>query len=145
VGRGDANYAERLRTLAVECGVADRVEFATVPRNRLSSEYSGADVLLFTSIYREPFGIVPLEAMACDTPVIATGTGGSGEYLEDRVNCLLYRPGDPVDLAASVDRLAGDPDLRDRLVAGGRKTATDLTADAYADTLLSWHLQAAGL
>lgn len=143
VGRGDSSFMARLQQIAAAAGVSDRVEFAVVPRAELAAEYRAADVLLFTSVYREPFGIVPLEAMACDTPVVATGVGGSGEYLEDGTNCLLYDPGDAPALAASVKRLAVDVPLRTRLVRGGRETASRLTADAYAEALLSWHLEEA--
>lgn len=143
VGRGDDSCRQVLVRLADETGVSDRVDFAAVARRDLVAEYRAADVLLFTSVYREPFGIVPLEAMACDTPVLATGTGGSGEYLRDGVNCLLFRPGDPSSLAAGVRRLAEDSRLRGRLVAGGRETARSLTTDKFAATLLSWHLAVA--
>jgi glycogen(starch) synthase len=143
VGRGDDSFRKFLAGLANEMGVSDRVEFATVARRDLAAEYRAADVLLFTSVYREPFGIVPLEAMACDTPVLGTGTGGSGEYLRDGVNCLLFRPGDPISLAAGVRRLAEDSALRGCLVAGGRETARRLTTDKFAEALLSRHLAVA--
>lgn len=144
VGRGDDTYRDRLQRLAEDLGVAARTEFAAVERARLRDEYRSADALVFTSVYREPFGIVPLEAMACDTPVLATGTGGSGEYLCDGDNCLLFGAGDHRRLAAATRRLAGDPGLRGRLLAGGRRTAERLTSDAYAAALLRWHEAAAG-
>jgi glycosyltransferase involved in cell wall biosynthesis len=84
-----------------------------------------------------------LEAMACGTPVVATGTGGSGEYLEDRVNCLIVPPGNADALAAAVRTLAADPALRARVIAGGARTAADLTLDRLADTLEEWHVAAA--
>jgi glycosyltransferase involved in cell wall biosynthesis len=55
--------------------------------------------------------------------VIATGRGGSGEYLADGENCVLVPAEDPSALAAAVGRLADDPDLRRRLRAGGTETA----------------------
>jgi len=142
VGRGDSAFLSSLMAIAGELGVADRVDFKVVPRSELAAEYRAADALLFTSVYREPFGIVPLEAMACDTPVVATGVGGSGEYLRWGSNCLIYDSGDEASLAAAVQQLARDPDLRARLVTGGRETARRLTADAYYQALLSWHLAA---
>ena len=57
------------------------------------------------------------------TPVVATGTGGSAEYLRDGENCLLVEPGDADAVAAAVRRLAGDHELRQRLRAGGLETA----------------------
>jgi glycosyltransferase involved in cell wall biosynthesis len=57
------------------------------------------------------------------TPVVATGTGGSAEYLRPGDNALLAAPGDAEALASAVRRLAADGTLRARLAAGGRRTA----------------------
>ncbi len=123
VGGGDDSHRERLAALAAERGVASRVRFDRLPRTEIAGAYAAADALLFCVEWPEPFGLVPLEAMAVGTPVIATGTGGSAEYLDDGENCLLVEPGDGAALAAAVDRLAGDPVLRGRLRAGGLATA----------------------
>jgi glycosyltransferase involved in cell wall biosynthesis len=64
--------------------------------------------------------------------VVATGTGGSGEYLVDGSNCVLFRAGDPAALAAAIERLAADDPLRARLVTGGLETAARLTVDRLA-------------
>lgn len=143
LGRGDDSFRVRLQQLSCELGVDERVQFGVVSRAALAMEYKAADALLFTSVYREPFGIVPLEAMACDTPVIATGVGGSGEYLQHESNCLIYEPGSPVSLADAIRRLSLDEALRIRLVEGGRETSLRLTAEAYATNLLEWHLAVA--
>jgi glycosyltransferase involved in cell wall biosynthesis len=142
VGAGDRTVLGELRQLAAELGVADRVEFSSAERHELAHVYRSADVCLFTSTWEEPFGLVPLEAMACDTPVVATGTGGSGEYLRDEVNCLRFPAGDDVALCEAVNRLAGDPALRMALVHGGRRTAAALDIDGLADHLEAWHLGA---
>lgn len=138
VGRGDEEHLAQLHRLAADLGVSDRVTFTVVERDHLRAEYASADVLLFTSRY-EPFGIVPLEGMACDTPVIGTGAGGSGEYLVDEANCLRYPAGDADALAAAVRRLAANEQLRRRVVEGGRRTARALTTDSFASCLLAWH------
>jgi glycogen(starch) synthase len=54
---------------------------------------------------------------------VATGRGGSGEYLRDGQNALLFEAGDAGALAGAVTRLAGDPALRARLREGGAATA----------------------
>jgi glycogen(starch) synthase len=143
-GRGDQRYQAELRSLAADLGVADRVSWVVQERQALRREYAAADVLVFPSVYDEPFGLVPLEAMACDTPVVATGAGGSGEYLVDGWNSLLYPRGDPAGLAAAVRRLAEDPLLRERLVRHGRRTARALTTEEWMDSLTAWHEYAAG-
>lgn len=143
VGRGDADYLARLHALTRTLGVDGRVSFTTVERAGLAAVYTAADACVFPSRWAEPFGLVPLEAMACATPVVATGTGGSAEFLRDGGNCLLFPPGEDAALAAALTRLAGDPALRAALVAGGRRTAAELTVDRLADVLEDWHLAAA--
>jgi glycosyltransferase involved in cell wall biosynthesis len=105
--------------------------------------YAAADAVLFPVEWPEPWGLVPLEAMSVGRPVIATGTGGSGEYLEDGVNCLLFEPGDAAALADRVRELAGSAELRARLREGGFATAARYPADAFelavVQALLSVH------
>src|SRR5690606_10838090 len=98
-----------------------------------------ADVCVFPSEWEEPFGLVPLEAMACDTPVVASGVGGSGEFLVDEGNCLLFEPGDPRSLAAAVERISSDGSLRTRLVRNGRISARHFDVDHLADAFEAWH------
>ena len=143
VGRGDAEHLAELQRQAVALGVTDRVRWqGAVERSELAAVYRAADVLLFPPTWDEPFGLVPLEAMACGTPVVATGTGGSADFLVDGDNCLLVPPGDPAALAAAVQRLAEDPGLRRRLVAGGLATAAEHDVDRYAERLEAEHLRA---
>jgi glycosyltransferase involved in cell wall biosynthesis len=108
----------------------------------MAALYRSADVVLFPSEWNEPFGIVGLEAMACAVPVVATGTGGSGEYLAHESNCLLFEKGDPDALADAVRRLAGDAGLRRRLVAAGRATAVTYRAETTVRTLEARHVAA---
>jgi glycogen(starch) synthase len=143
VGRGDAADVDALHRLAAELGVEGRVRWSVADRRDLAAIYADADAFLFPVRWDEPFGLVPIEAMACGTPVIATGTGGSGEFLVDGWNCLRFEPDDHEALAAAVRRLGADPSLRDRLTEGGAATARELTIDRLADVLEEWHLAAA--
>jgi len=121
VGGGDSAYLKELEALARECG---NVSFSVRDRSDLPSVYAAADAVLFPAEWEEPFGLVPLEAMACGRPVITTATGGSAEYLEDDFNCLVYpRAGGEAALAAAVRRLADDGLLRARLTENGLRTA----------------------
>jgi glycosyltransferase involved in cell wall biosynthesis len=144
IGAGDLSVLTELEALARRLGLADRVTFTSAERRDLAKAYRIADACLFPSTWPEPFGLVPLEAMACDTPVVATGTGGSGEYLRHEGNCLLFPPGDERALAAAVSRLAVDETLRANLVRGGRRTAAALNTDGLSDLLETWHLGAIG-
>jgi glycogen(starch) synthase len=143
VGRGEHDYEQQLRTLSNDLGVRDRVVFSYASRSDLHRHYSRADVFLFPVIWGEPFGLVPIEAMACGTPVVATGTGGSAEVLFDDVNCLLVPTDDPSALAEAILRLERDVDLRRRIVAAGYVTAESLGVDDLAETLEAWHAVAA--
>jgi glycogen synthase len=133
VGNGDPQHLQELQALAETVGVADRVRFhGAEPRRRLADHYAAADVLVFPVRWEEPWGLVPLEAMAVGTPVVASGRGGSGEYLEDGVNSLLFDPDSGPDaLAERVMRLAEDEQLRERLREGGAQTSAGISADGF--------------
>jgi glycosyltransferase involved in cell wall biosynthesis len=129
---------KELRRLAREAGAGDRISFDQLSRDLLAEAYADADAVLFPALWEEPWGLVPLEAMSVGTPVVATGTGGSGEYLEDGTNCLLFRPaGDPGALASAVLRLAGESSLRGRLRDGGLRTAARFTAASFDSSVIA--------
>ncbi len=138
---GPAQPAERatLLALAEELGVGDRVSLREVDHTAVGRCYREADVALFPSEWGEPFGLVGLEAMASGTPLVATGTGGSSDYLRHEVNVLLVAPGDADLLATSIQRLAGDAALRRRLIEGGTTTVRSFTLDRMASGLAAWH------
>lgn len=106
--------------------------------------YRDADAVVFPVEWPEPWGLVPLEAMALGRPVLATGRGGSGEYLVDGVNSLLFRAGEPAALAGALRTLAGDEQLRERLRRAGYETATRHTEEAFNRAALAEMLAAAG-
>jgi len=144
VGGGDTGHLDELRRLAAQLGLEDRVAFSAASRAELQAAYAEADAVVFPVRWREPWGLVPLEAMAVGRPVVATGAGGSGEYLEDGGNCLLYDPGQGAGaLAARLRDLAGDEGLRARLRAGGLETAAGISARRYNE-LIEAALAAAG-
>jgi glycosyltransferase involved in cell wall biosynthesis len=132
VGGGDQEHLEELRAIAGRLGLAGRVDF-TGPRAQaeLPAIYAAADAVLFPVRWQEPWGLVPLEAMASRRPVVATGTGGSSEYLRDGVNCLLFPAGDAPALADRVRRLHADAALRAALTAAGVETARQHTHGAF--------------
>ena len=100
--------------------------------------YSHADIFCCPSIY-EPFGIINLEAMSCETAVVASAVGGIKEVVVHHetgflvpVHQLDVAPYEPVnpqnfsdDLAEEVNRLIADPGLRDRMAQAGRKRAVE--------------------
>jgi glycogen synthase len=132
VGDGDRGYRASLERLARSLGVTERVSFEPAqPRARVPELLREADALVFPVTWAEPWGLVPLEAMSQRLPVLATGRGGSGEYLVHERNCLLFEAGDARRLAGAVRQLAGDPDLRARLIDGGLETASRYGEDRF--------------
>jgi glycogen(starch) synthase len=132
VGEGDAAYRDELEATARELGVGHRVQFeGPRPREALVEVYRAADAIVFPVVWPEPFGLVPLEAMALGRPVVATGRGGSGDYLEDRGNALLFEAGDAGALAHALETLARDQALRERLRARGYETAAAHSEEAF--------------
>jgi glycosyltransferase involved in cell wall biosynthesis len=101
-----------LMRLAQELGVADRVQL--VGRRQpddLCDFYCAADVAVTTPWY-EPFGLTPLEAMACGRPVIGSAVGGLTFTIQDGLTGLLVPPRDPEALALRLHQLMIYPDLR---------------------------------
>lgn len=143
LGPAEPAHLERVERVIAAAGVGARVRIGSAPRAALAERYRAADILVFPSEWEEPFGIVPLEAMASGAVVVATGTGGAAEFLVDGENCVLFPPGDAVALAAAIERAAADAALRQRLVEGGLATAARLTTDHMADRLEALHLRAA--
>jgi glycosyltransferase involved in cell wall biosynthesis len=117
--RRDAEFA-RLMDLADAEGVTDRVTF-TGRRDRaeLADYYGAADVFVSTPWY-EPFGITPLEAMACGTPVIGSNVGGIKYSVRDGETGFLVPPRDPDALADRLARLLSDRHLLETFGQNGR-------------------------
>ncbi len=136
----DTPQIEKEMTESVEKARAKRPDIVWIQEmvdKRTACElYSNAAVFCCPSIY-EPFGIINLEAMACETPVVASAVGGIKEVVVDRETGFLvpieqmtespFEPLDPDkfsrDLAARINQLMKDPALRERFGKAGRKRA----------------------
>ena len=117
--------AARLSALATELGVADRMRLlGRVDHEDMPAMVRSADVVVSTPWY-EPFGIVPLEAMACGRPVVGSAVGGLLDTVQDGVTGVLVPPRDPAAVAAALLLLLGDVRLRHRLGAAGRRRAVE--------------------
>ena len=136
----------RLRGIARECGVAERTTFVgRRGRALLRYFYSAADVFVTTPWY-EPFGITPVEAMACGTPVIGADVGGIRYTVADGVTGFLVPPRDPAALAARLDQLRRDPALARRMgEAGLARARAEFTWRGVGDSLAQIYARAAHL
>jgi D-inositol-3-phosphate glycosyltransferase len=113
----------RLCQVAEAHGVADRVRFTgRVPHDDAPALLRSADIVVSAPWY-EPFGILPVEAMACGKPVVVSAVGGHLDTVEDGSTGLLVPPRDPAALAAALTRLLAEPGLRRQLGAAGTARA----------------------
>ncbi|WP_462187619.1 glycosyltransferase, partial [Frankia sp. CcWB2] len=117
---------DRLRRLSVELGVADRTSFiGRVDHDELPALYRSADVVTCVPWY-EPFGIVPLEAMACGVPVVASAVGGLVDTVVDGKTGLHVPPRSPERIVEALTELMGDPAWRRELGEQGARRARAL-------------------
>jgi D-inositol-3-phosphate glycosyltransferase len=115
---------KQLLELADRLGVVDRVRLlGPVPPDQMPAWYRSADVLACTPTY-EPFGITPLEAMACGTPVVAYRVGGLQDTVVDGQTGILVPPGDIGELTRALGRLLDDGELRARMGEAARMHVT---------------------
>jgi D-inositol-3-phosphate glycosyltransferase len=115
--------ARRLRALAEELGVGERLLLrGRVGRDAMPALLRSADVVVCAPWY-EPFGIVPLEAMACGVPVVATAVGGQIDSVVHGLTGLHVPPRDPEALAAALRELLADPARRGEYGRAGRRRA----------------------
>jgi glycosyltransferase involved in cell wall biosynthesis len=104
-----------LQQLSTELGIGDRLIFTGKRQpSELSNYYSCADVVVTTPWY-EPFGLTPLEAMACGRPVIGSAVGGITYTVKDGETGFLVPPRDPGQLASRLSVLLSQPQLRQRM------------------------------
>jgi glycosyltransferase involved in cell wall biosynthesis len=116
---------EEVFTLAEELGLLDEVLFpGFIPRDELPLWYNAADLFVYPSLY-EGFGLPPLEAMACGTPVVTSNTSSLPEVVGDAG--LLVEPTDPEEIAQAIQRLLTDSTLRDELESKGLERARAFT------------------
>jgi glycosyltransferase involved in cell wall biosynthesis len=101
---------KRLCKITRRLKIADKVIFAgRKDRDKLKYYYSAADVFITTPWY-EPFGITPLEAMACGTPVIGANVGGIKFSVKDGLTGALVPPKQPKKLAEKIKEIVNDPE-----------------------------------
>ncbi len=111
---GHGELREELERFARERGL-HAVFAGFVNQAELPKHYTIGDVFVLPSLY-EPRGAVINEAMACGLPVVVTDRCGSiGDIVQEEDNALIYPAGDAGALAAHLDRLAADRDLRQRM------------------------------
>jgi glycogen synthase len=108
-----------------------------LPRNEVVALLSAASAFVAPSLY-EPFGIMNLEAMACQRPVVSTRVGGITDVVVDGETGLLVPPNSPDELANAVNKIVADSKLGEHMGEAGRRRVEDrFTWDKVAVETLS--------
>jgi glycosyltransferase involved in cell wall biosynthesis len=117
---------KELRELVSSLGLEKHMHITgMISREQLPGLYQAHDILLFPSIWDEPFSISLLEGMASGLAVVGTATGGSKEVLRDQENALIFPPEDDALCASHVGRLIDDVALFQRIRHAARQAIED--------------------
>lgn len=140
IGRKGISY-ETYKNRAITLGIEDKVIFTGfIPTKHMPIFYNSASMLVYPSFY-EGFGLPPLEAMACGTPVISSNLTSIPEVVED--STMLINPSDVSDISKSIIELTNNIDFKNNLIQKGflqsakynwHNTAKE-TINAYESTI----------
>jgi glycosyltransferase involved in cell wall biosynthesis len=137
-----ADFFPDPRPIAQELGIGKRVVFTGwVPEEDKPALYSGARALVFPSLY-EGFGLPPLEALACGTPVIASNKGSLPEIVGE--GGLLVEPDDVEGLAGAMEKLLADNDLQTDLRQKGLAHAAKFSWEKTARETMAVYQEVKG-
>ncbi|MFO1292830.1 MAG: glycosyltransferase family 4 protein [Rubrivivax sp.] len=118
-------YEAELREFVARHALQGRVTF-TGHVSDMTGAYAGLDLVVSASTSPEPLGMVVVEAMAMQRPVVAPAHGGALEVVEHEKTGLLFSPNDAPALAAAIRRCRVDAALRQRLASSGRRQVIDI-------------------
>ncbi|MDA4130895.1 MAG: glycosyltransferase family 4 protein [Thaumarchaeota archaeon] len=143
---GDGYLRGELELIAAKSGAAGKITFVGYLNDHdLSELLLSSDVMVIPSIY-EPFGVVALEAMAANLPIVASNIDGLAEIIRHEENGILVFPKDSSSIAWGISRILSDPKNTQRLIDNARKdvevrfswdSVSKQTVQAYRDALKS--------
>ncbi len=124
---GSGSQKKSLEKLTAELGLEKYIVFlGDVPHGAISKYLACADIFIRPSL-AEGFGIVFIEAMACEVPVIGTPVGGILDFLKDGVTGIFCEPANPKSIAEKIEILIKSKELRENLI----KNAKQLVMEVY--------------
>jgi glycosyltransferase involved in cell wall biosynthesis len=134
-GEEERAYADQLRGLAVQLGVANRIHWAGARRD-IPQVMKALDIFVLPSRH-EGFGRVVAEAMASGCPVVVSDEGALPELVKDGRFGIEARAGQPASFAAQIERLISDPRARAYFAGAGRERSRAFDSFKVADAVLA--------
>lgn len=133
---GSQYSVEQLKAVADGLGLADRVGFTGFIED-VPGAMRALDIVVHASTEPEPFGLVIVQAMACERAVIVSAGGGARELVDPETDAFTHAPGDAAGLADALTRLAADSAMRARLGTAARaKVQRAFTCARMAEALV---------
>ena len=130
------DYLEKIKAFAAQRGFLDRLQFpGFLAKKELAALYARTNVLVFPSVFEEPFGKTQIEAMAAGLLVISSGNGGARDIIRDGETGLFFRNNDSADLAEKLAQMQRQPELATQIAAAGQEDAFRFTTAASVDRL----------
>lgn len=136
---GEGGLKAQFKAMAMDLRLKDVLWEGYVSPEMLPAYYQRADVFCAPSTVNESFGITLVEAMSAGTPLIASEMGGFRMVATNEVNALLVPPKDADALAAAMERMLSDEELREKLAAAARERGRAFGWDRVAGQLLDYY------
>ena len=136
---GDGPFLNELKSQAQQLNIRSAVSFTGwLTPEELEFYYRRCRMVIVSSTWPEPFGMVGIEAMAHSKPVVAFDVGGVTEWLKNGETGFLVKPRDEASLAERINTLLSNPNLAMSMGSKGREAVEKrFTADVHVDRLLS--------
>jgi glycosyltransferase involved in cell wall biosynthesis len=130
-------YRREVTELIRSFGLEANVKFKSPTYLEMPALYSEADIVVYPTVGEEPYGLVPLEAMSCERPVVASRSGGIVETIIDGETGYTVERGDTSSFSERVRQLLNDHALAKSFgIAGRRRVVQHFAARRYVSTLI---------
>ena len=131
------DYRIMIQQLIMQLGLHDFVRFEQASYCDMPRLYETADIVVYPTLGDEPYGLVPVEAMSCSRPIVASDSGGIRETVINGITGFIVPKRDAEALANCVAELIANPGLGRRLGSAGRERAQALyNAERYVSDLM---------
>ncbi|MDO3379747.1 glycosyltransferase family 4 protein [Geoalkalibacter halelectricus] len=134
---GDGPDMKNFQKLVSECQLSEFFCFAG-NSNHISEILKGVHVCVVPSVWLEGFGMMVIESMAAEVPVIASRVGGMAEIIDDGVDGIYVDPGDPNAIADAIENLVNDVQLKEKIkIKGKEKVAQVYSSDEQKQRIIN--------